>query len=220
MPRKHESEKLTLRSYSVEVRANDTDEGVIEGVPIVFNQKTRIVDWAGEYDEIIDRNALDGADMKDVLLFVNHDMGKIALARSKNGNENSTMSFEVKDDGLHMRATLDIENNAEAKSLYSAIKRGDISGMSFAFRIKDEAWSDIDKKIPCRTVKKISVVHEVSVVNFPAYPQTSVNARSGESEGSYSPLEEARTRYAEETARSKNAQVELEKQKYLILAEV
>lgn len=219
MPKKHEAEKLTLRSYSVEVRADDTSEGVIEGVPIVFNQKTRIVDWAGEYDEIIDRGALDGADLKDVLLFVNHDMNKIALARSKNGNENSTMSFDIKDDGLHMKATLDIENNTEARSLYSAIKRGDISGMSFAFRIKEDNWTDIDKKIPCRTVRKISVVHEVSVVNFPAYPQTSVNARSSE-EAEYSPLVEAREKYAEETARSNQSQLEIEKLKYRYLLEV
>lgn len=217
--KKHEDEKLTLRSYSLELRATESEEGVIEGVPIVFNQKTRIFDWAGEYDEIIDRNALDGADLKDVLLFVNHDMGKIALARSKNGNENSTMSFEIKDDGLHMKASLDIENNAEARSLYSAIKRGDISGMSFAFRIREDNWADIDKKIPTRTIKKISVVHEVSVVNFPAYPQTSVNARSSGEEASYSALEEARKAYAEETARSKDAQLEVEKLKYNYLLE-
>lgn len=154
MAKKHEEEKLVVRSYNLELRADDAESGVIEGVPIVFNQRTRIIDWAGEYDEIIDRGALDGADLKDVLLFVNHDMGKLALARSKNGNENSTMSFEVKDDGLHIKAKLDIENNAEARSLYSAIKRGDVSGMSFAFRVKDDLWSDIDKKIPTRTVKK------------------------------------------------------------------
>ena len=110
-----------------------------------------------------------------------------------------------------------IENNTEARSLYSAIKRGDISGMSFAFRISEEDWSDIEKKIPTRTVKKISVVHEVSVVNFPAYPQTSVNARSEEQESSYSPLVEARKKHAEETARRYNDQLELEKLKIQIL---
>lgn len=84
MPKgKHSTEALTQRSYSVELRANDTEEGVIEGTPIVFDQKTRIVDWAGEYDEIIDRNALNNADLKDVRLFVNHDINKITLARSK-----------------------------------------------------------------------------------------------------------------------------------------
>lgn len=127
MPKgKHSTEALTQRSYSVELRATETEEGVIEGTPIVFDQKTRIVDWAGEYDEIIDREALKNADLKDVRLFVNHDINKITLARSKNGNENSTMSFTVDDKGLHIKAKLDTENNSEARSLYSAVKRGDM----------------------------------------------------------------------------------------------
>ena len=49
MPKgKHSTEALTQRSYSVELRATENEEGVIEGTPIVFDQKTRIVDWAGE----------------------------------------------------------------------------------------------------------------------------------------------------------------------------
>lgn len=205
-----------VRACNIELRADETEQGVIEGVPIVFNQRTRIRDWAGEYDEIIERGAIEGADLKDVLLFVNHDAGKIALARSKNGNKNSTMSFEAKDDGLHMRAVLDIENNADARALYSAIKRGDVSGMSFAFRIKEDDWADLDKKVPTRTIKKFSIIHEVSVVNTPAYPQTSVSARSAQ-ESDASPLAEARAKRAEETARSR---LEIEKLKYKILTEV
>ena len=220
MKSKHTDEELVKRSYSVEIRADETEKGVIVGVPIVFEQKTRIQDWGGEYDEIISRDALKNADLKDVLLCVNHDVGKIALARSKNGNDNSTMSFEIKNDGMHMRAMLDIENNAEAKSLYSAIKRGDMSGMSFMFRVRGDKWTDLNKEIPTRTVTDISIVHEVSVVNFPAYPQTSVNARSGDQERSYSALVEARKKYAEETERSKNAELELLKLKCKILSEV
>ena len=218
MPKgKHSTEELTKRSYSVELRATESEEGVIEGTPIVFNQKTRIVDWAGEYDEIIDREALKNADLKDVRLFVNHDINKITLARSKKGNENSTMSFTVDDKGLHIKAKLDTENNSEARALYSAVKRGDMDGMSFMFRIRGEQWQDIDKDIPLRIVKDISIVHEVSVVNFPAYGGTSVNARSGSQESDYSPLAEARKAYSQESETQKAKQLECEKLKYQYL---
>lgn len=214
---KHSTEALTQRSYNVELRATESEEGVIEGTPIVFDQKTRISDWAGEYDEIIDREALKNADLKDVRLFVNHDINKITLARSKNGNENSTMSFTVDDKGLHIKAKLDTENNSEARSLYSAVKRGDMDGMSFMFRIRGDEWRDIDKDVPLRIVKDISIVHEVSVVNFPAYQGTSVNARSGSQEGEYSPLAEARKAFSQESETQKAKQLECEKLKYKYL---
>lgn len=202
---------LTTRNYNLEIRADNTESGIIEGVPIVFERETIINDWAGQFKEIVDRNALRKTDLKDVRLFVNHDTNKITLARSKNGK--GTMLLFVEDDGLHMKAELDIENNVEAKSLYSAVKRGDMDGMSFMFRVDGEEWSDLDKDVPTRRITSISIVHEVSVVNFPAYQQTSVNARSAE-ETKTSILEEARKRYSEETEQKKQKDLELEKIKY------
>ena len=213
MARKFSQNELVTRAYVAEFRASDKEDerGVIEGTPIVFNQDARLADWAGEFIERIDPSALDNTDMKDVRLFVNHDTSKIALARSKNGN--GTMSLEVKEDGVHMRAVLDIDNNAEARSLYSAIQRGDMDGMSFMFRIRGQEWKDIDTDLPTRIITDISIIHEVSVVNNPAYPQTSVSARSSE-ETDYSPLEEARAKHAEETAKTKEKDmVEMEKLK-------
>lgn len=207
MSRKYAQNELVTRSYRASFRtvADDTAKGVIEGLPIVFDSPTRMVDWFGdEYDEVISRGALDKADLKDVRLFVNHDMSKIALARSKNGNENSTMSFEITDEGLKIRAELDLDNNAEARALYSAIQRGDMDGMSFAFRVDGDTWTGLDDDIPLRTIDSISIVHEVSVVNYPAYPQTSVTARS-EGGSPQSPLVEARKKHSEET------EIELEK---------
>lgn len=215
MSKKYSENELIMRSYPATFRAvEDADEerGIIEGTPIVFNADARIGDWAGEFIERIDPHALDDADMKDVRLFVNHDTNKIALARSKNGNENSTMSFDIDSKGVHMRAKLDTENNAEARSLYSAIQRGDMDGMSFMFRIKDQEWKDIDSDLPTRIIRSISIVHEVSVVNYPAYTQTSVSARSTE-ETDYSPLEEARKAHAKEIAVRQIDAMEVEKLK-------
>lgn len=205
---------LTTRNYNLEIRADETESGIIEGVPIVFERETVITDWAGQYKEIVDRNALKKTDLKDVRLFVNHDTNKITLARSKNGK--GTMQLSVENDGLHIKAELDIENNVEAKSLYSAVKRGDMDGMSFMFRIDGEEWSDLDADVPTRRITSISVVHEVSVVNFPAYQQTSVNARSAE-ETKTSVLAEARKRHSEETEQRKQKELELEKMKYSYL---
>lgn len=200
--RKYSQNELVTRSYTATFRASEEEEqrGVIEGTPIVFNQDTTIRDWAGEFIERIVPGALKNTDMKDVRLFVNHDTNKIALARSKNGN--GTMSFKVDDEGVHMRAVLDVDNNAEARSLYSAVQRGDMDGMSFMFRIGGEDWTNLDDEIPIRTITEISIIHEVSVVNFPAYKQTTVSARSSE-ETEYSPLEEARRKHSEETERAK-----------------
>lgn len=213
MKHKFSKDTLTTRAYNIELRADENENGVIEGVPIVFGQVTTIHDWCGEFREVIDSHALDKCDLKDVLLCVNHDVDKIALARSKNGK--GTMTLEVKEDGLHMRAKLDVENNTEARNLYSAIQRGDMDGMSFMFRVDDEEWSDLDSKIPLRTIRGISIVHEVSVVNFPAYKQTSVSARMSQ-ESEFSPLAEAR-KQLEETNKQK---VELEKLKFKYLMEV
>lgn len=209
---RRENERLTKRNYNLEIRTADSEEeqGIIEGVPIVFNKETLIRDIGGDFYETIEATALDNTDLKDVLLFVNHDQ-KIALARSKNGK--GTMSFEIKKDGLHFKAKLDIENNTEARSLYSAIKRGDMDGMSFMFRVKEDEWRDIDSKQPKRLIKDISIVHEISVVNFPAYQDTSVQARSVETENI---LEETRASFKEAKQKDKKL-VELEKLKYKYL---
>lgn len=205
--------EIVTRQYLTNFRAReDENEGsIIEGTPIVFNQDTKMRDWAGEYLERIDPQALDEADLTDIRLFVNHDINKIALARTKNGK--GTMSFNVDDEGLHIKAVLDTENNNEAKSLYSAVERGDMDGMSFMFRIKDQEWQNLDSDCPTRVIKKISIVHEVSVVNFPAYPQTSIDARDVNSEETeYSPLAEARKALSEETDKGLK-ELEIEKQK-------
>lgn len=171
------SKPLTRSSYLCEVRAENDDTGVyITGRPIVYDSKTNL----GYFDEIIERGALDKADLKDVRFLVNHDTSKIPLARSRNNNKNSTMQLSVDEKGMVIRVHLDIENNAEAKSLYSAVQRGDISGMSFMFAINDEEWENLDGDHPTRHIKEISTVIEVSAVTFPAYEDTEINARSKE----------------------------------------
>ena len=203
--------ELERRSYSFEVRAEESEAGnIITGRPIVYNSRTDM----GWFDEIIEPGALNNTDLTDVRFLVNHDTSKIPLARSRRNNGNSTMQLSVDNDGLSIRVTLDTENNSEARALYSAVQRGDISGMSFMFGVDSEEWDDLESEHPTRRIKSISTVVEVSAVTFPAYESTEINARSKEA------LDNARQ--AVETARSKSvdtdkAQLELLKLKTKIL---
>ena len=81
---------------------------------------------------------------------------------------------------MHIKTTLDIENNATARELCSAVQRGDVEDMSFAFgvMVSGYEWRDLDTDMPTRRITKISKVFEVSAVNDGAYPQTSIYARS------------------------------------------
>ena len=205
MPQK----QTVTRAYNFEIRAenNEKNGDHIVGRPIVYNSKTDL----GYFDEIIEGGALDKANLKDVRFLVNHNTDMIPLARSRNNNENSTMQLEVDKDGMGIRVNLDTENNSEARNLYSAIKRGDITGMSFMFTIDDEEWEDLESDHPTRHIRKIGQVFEVSAVTFPAYEATEISARDKEA------LESAKTLLESKRSQSldsENARIlELEKAK-------
>jgi HK97 family phage prohead protease len=165
------------RNFTFDIRADtddDTGGAYITGRPIVFESKTDL----GYCDEVIKRGALDNADLSDVRLLVNHDTNMIPLARCRKGDKASTMQITKDKDGLSIRVDLDTENNDDAKKLYSAIKRGDITGMSFMFSIIDDEWENLDTDHPTRYIKAIGCVPEVSAVTFPAYEATEISARS------------------------------------------
>ena len=200
-----------IRAFDFEVRAEQNEEhgSFLTGRPIVYNARTNL----GWYDEIIAAGALDETDLRDVRFLVNHNTDMIPLARSRNNNAASTMQMSVDESGMEIRVDLDTENNAEAKSLYSAVSRGDISGMSFMFTVDEDGWDDIDSEHPTRTIRAISRVFEVSAVTFPAYEQTSIQAR-----GLSDALESARTSL--ESAKAEARELERKKQKIRILTEV
>lgn len=182
---------LERRTYTFEVRAEqDAEQGsIITGRPIVYDSRTDL----GYFDEIIEGGALDRTDLTDVRFLINHDFNKIPLARSRRNNGSSTMLLTVDSEGMGIRVSLDTENNTEARALYSAVERGDITGMSFAFTVRDELWENIDTEHPTRRIKDIGTVVEVSAVTFPAYQATEIYARSGEAlENALLALENAR----------------------------
>ena len=191
-----------IRSFlgAVESRAADNDDQIhLTGIPIVFNKSADIGGW---WEEVIEPTAIDEETLRDVRLLVNHDFRGIPLARSRRNTPNATMRLFLRPEEVYMEADLDAKN-PKALELDSAIKRGDISGMSFAFLVDGDRWDRLDSDYPKRTITHISEIFEVSVVNEPAYSQTEISSRSLES-GKKS-LEEARS--ALDSAKKRSAKI-------------
>lgn len=153
--------------------ATDGDKMVIEGYAAVYDSKTRIGadDWG--FDEIIERGAFNGANLKDVPLKYNHLDAVPILARTRN----KSLTLTPDDKGLKIRAELiDTTDNVD---MFKRIKAGLINKMSFAFTVADEQI-DTTGKIPFRHIRKFDKIFDVSVVDTPAYEDTSVFARSRE----------------------------------------
>lgn len=159
-----------------EIRAEEAAASqslVLYGRAVVYDTPTTINDRnGGSYTEVIKAGALDGADLSDVRLFYNHDLNKVPLARTP-----KTMELKASAAGLDFKATLPDTN--EARSVYEAVKRGDLSGCSFAMTVPDGGDS-FDAATNTRTIYKIAKLYECSVVPYPAYPTTSVEARSAQ----------------------------------------
>lgn len=168
--------ELCTRSFSsFEARVDENDEsiGIIEGVPIVFEQSTDIGGW---FEETIARGAISEDVLRDVAFFFNHDLNTKPLARTRTGK----LVFSIENDGVHMNTQINLKRN-DSNDLYIAVQDGDIDGMSFMFRVESEEWTDLDTDYPKRRITKIGYVQEVSAVNYPAYNGTSINARADSS---------------------------------------
>lgn len=147
-------------------------DGTIHGYAVVFDSRTVLYkdpETGLEYGEVIDRHALDGADMSDVVLRFDHQGH--ALARTRGGS----LRLSVDDHGLRVDADMTLSD--EARSFYQEVKNGLIDKMSFAFTVAPEgdSW---DSTTRTRTVKHIARLFDVSLVTWPAYEQTQVSARS------------------------------------------
>ena len=142
----------------------------IAGRAVVFEQRTVLYKdpkTGYEYGEIIDRHALDGADLSDVILRYDHE-GRV-LARTRNGS----LKLSIDNRGLYIEA--DLSGSDEAKSFYQDVRSGLIDKMSFAFQIAEDSF---DEKTRTRRVNKIRKLFDVSIVSRPAYEQTEVHARN------------------------------------------
>jgi len=155
-----------IRSQNTEVRA--AKEGrTISGYALVFDQETDM----GYYRERIDRQALKEANMDDVRALFNHNSDYV-LARTAS----NTLVLEVDDKGL--RYEFEAPNTTAGNDVLEMVRRGDLSGSSFAFFVRGDKWDEKDRDTPLRTITDISEMLDVGPVTYPAYTQTSVTARS------------------------------------------
>lgn len=154
------------RRAFLECRAEASDNGKkIRGYAIRFDAMS--VDLGG-FKELIDPAAVDRtiSEGLDVRALVDHDSAKV-IGRTRSG----TLSLRKDSKGLRIEVEPD-EEISYARDIMRAVARGDVSGMSFAFRTLEDEWN-YEGKTPIRTVTDMRI-SEVSIVTFPAYPQTDV----------------------------------------------
>ena len=160
--------KIERRTYTVQdVEARQSDDGVmrLSGYAAVFNDASVPLPFKERIAPGAFRKTLSEA--PDVRLLINHE--GLPLARTKNG----TLTLTEDDRGLRFDA--DLADTQEARDIYTLVQRGDVDQMSFAFRVIRQNWS---KDKTERTLTEVSLADgDVSVVTYPAYPTTSVEAR-------------------------------------------
>ena len=165
--------EIMYRSATVDLKTRDdseNEERIIEGYFAVFNSETEL--WRGAY-EVIAPGAFDETLSNDIRALINHDTSSV-LGRNKAG----TLALRTDSRGLWGAVKINPED-PEAMALYARVKRGDVDQCSFGFNVIEEEteWREDDSVK--WTIKKADL-HEVSVVTFPAYGDTSIQARHAE----------------------------------------
>lgn len=160
--------KIERRTFTVrDVEARQAEDGKMRlaGYAAVFNQSSVPLPFKETIAPGAFRKTL--SETPDVRLLINHE--GLPLARSKNG----TLTLTEDSRGLYFDAEL--ADTSEARDLYTLIARGDVDQMSFAFRVIRQKWSE-DRSV--RVLTEVSLADgDVSVVTYPAYPTTTVEAR-------------------------------------------
>ena len=146
----------------------DTD-CYVEGYATTFDDPYVLWEYDGvQYKEVIDRHALDGADLSDVIM--QYDHGGRVFARTGKSN---TLLIEPQEHGLFVAA--DLSKTEQARSMHEDIAAGLVTKMSWAFTVQEDSY---DRESHTRRILKIRKVYDVSAVSFPANPSTDISARS------------------------------------------
>ena len=157
-----------MRSQATQFRAaEDNGKKYIEGYFAVFNSNYTL--WPGA-TESIDPGAFNGALDDDIRALIDHET-RLVLGRTTA----KTLELKVDNKGLWGRIEIN-EDDQDAMNLYARVERGDVNQCSFGFEILEEDTTYNDDDTVHWTIKKVKL-YEVSVVTFPAYEDTSVQAR-------------------------------------------
>lgn len=160
--------KIERRTYTVrnvETRQEDDGKMRLSGYAAVFNDPSVPLPFSERIAPGAFRKTL--SETPDVRLLINHE--GLPLARTKNN------TLTLSEDEVGLRFDAELPDTSEARDLYTLIQRGDVDQMSFAFRVIRQKWN-IDRTE--RTLTEVSLADgDVSVVTYPAYPTTTVEAR-------------------------------------------
>jgi hypothetical protein len=160
--------KIERRTYTVqdvETRADDDGKLRLSGYAAKFDSPSVPL----PFREIIAPGAFRKTltEIPDVRLLVNHE--GLPLARTKNG------TLVLTEDNVGLRFDAELADTQESRDLHALIARGDVDQMSFAFRVIRQKWNENRTE---RVLTEVSLADgDVSVVTYPAYPATSVEAR-------------------------------------------
>ena len=175
-----------------EPQEGQTESREIEGRPIVFGVRSvNLTPWSStrKVYEVLEPGCISRELLQksDVVLNLNHNSDVVnVLGRYRNNPDKDTLTLELRGDGIDCRCDLPKTNNAN--DTLELIRRGDITGMSFAFAddyedtengVSYERTNDVEdgKEVWLRHVKKITGLYDVAIVTHPAYEQTSVGTR-------------------------------------------
>jgi HK97 family phage prohead protease len=165
-----DAESVERRSVVAEVRVEQADgdfRPVIRGYAIVYDSLSENL---GGFRERIRPHAVERTlrDGLDVRALVDHDPAKI-LGRTRAG------TLRLSSDRFGLRTEIHPPNTTAGRDIVESIRRGDVTGMSFGFRmIKDDFSERDDSGLYIREILDMTV-HDVSIVTFPAYPATEVS---------------------------------------------
>lgn len=164
---KTETRELTGK---IELRENGEGKRMLTGYAVKWEKKSKVLGFLRKFREQFKKGAFTESLEKDDQLFLwSHDPSKV-LGRTKNG------TLRLEEDDIGLRFELDLPNTTLGNDAYETIKRGDVDGVSFGFKVEADEIQDADDDLPLRTVTKARLF-EVSVVAFPAYPDSEVSAR-------------------------------------------
>lgn len=159
--------KFIMFQQKPELRAeqmgeNDQVKRIIRGYPILFDSPAKIRTSSGEWTEYVRQGALDGVDLSELILLGHHDTNNPLAKVGVN------MRAEIdKTKGLFIEAEL--PNTRNADDMYELVSREIVNGMSYWFNASDVRNDPATKT---SEILKFEWIREVSIVTFPAYPET------------------------------------------------
>lgn len=192
---------------SIEIRTIE-DSRKIEGVSIVFNALSN--DLGGFREQIIPEAVEGVIEQSDIFFLYNHTSDRGFLARSRNGS--GSLQTEVREDGVYF--SFDAPRTALGDEVLEYLKRGDVNQCSFAFAVEADKWEKQEDGMYIRTITKFKKLYDMSLVDNPAYSQTSACARFAEIKEEERIANERAMKEAEERAEAEALEAKAKLEEY------